>query len=161
MFLEISQNSQQNTSARVCFLNKVVDLRPATLLKKRLWHRCFSVDFAKFLRTHFSRNTSARLLRSILRLLDCNHLISYCTHFMFHATDLFWYTPENVRKPLVFWCFQRVSKEIRWSITIKSNNAVSKRLISTHPVKLCWIFMGRLLRYFKKREANSVHGLRI
>ena len=28
-------------------------LRPATLLKKRLWHRCFSVNFAKFLRTPF------------------------------------------------------------------------------------------------------------
>ena len=28
-------------------------LRPATLLKKSLWHRCFSVNFAKFLRTAF------------------------------------------------------------------------------------------------------------
>ena len=28
-------------------------LRPATLLKRRLWHRCFSVNFAKFLRTPF------------------------------------------------------------------------------------------------------------
>ena len=28
-------------------------LRPATLLKKRLWHRCFPVNFAKFLRTTF------------------------------------------------------------------------------------------------------------
>ena len=32
--------------------NKVVG-RPATLLKKRLWHRCFPVNFAKFLRTPF------------------------------------------------------------------------------------------------------------
>ena len=28
-------------------------LRPATLLKKRLWHRCFPMKFAKFLRTTF------------------------------------------------------------------------------------------------------------
>ena len=28
-------------------------LRPATLFKKRLWHRCFLVNFAKFLRTSF------------------------------------------------------------------------------------------------------------
>ena len=28
-------------------------LRPANLLKKRLWHRCFSVNIAKFLRTPF------------------------------------------------------------------------------------------------------------
>ena len=33
--------------------NKVAGLRPATLLKNRLWHRCFPVDFAKFLRTPF------------------------------------------------------------------------------------------------------------
>ena len=35
------------------FINKVVGLKPATLLKKRLWHRCFPVNFAKFLRTPF------------------------------------------------------------------------------------------------------------
>ena len=28
--------------------NKVAVLRPATLLKKRLWHRCFGVDFNVF-----------------------------------------------------------------------------------------------------------------
>ena len=37
-------------------------LRSATLLKKRLWHRCFPVNFVKFLRTHFLQNTSGRLL---------------------------------------------------------------------------------------------------
>ena len=36
--------------------------RPATLLKKKLWHRCFPVNFVKFLRTPFSQNTSGRLL---------------------------------------------------------------------------------------------------
>ena len=40
------------------FFNKVAGLRPATLLKKRLWHRCFPVNFAKFLRTPFLQNTS-------------------------------------------------------------------------------------------------------
>ena len=52
-FLEISQNSQENTCAM---------LGPATLLKKRLWHRCFPVNFVKFLRTPFLQNTSGRLL---------------------------------------------------------------------------------------------------
>ena len=40
------------------FFNKVAGLRLVTLLKKRLWHRCFSVNFAKFLRTPFLQNTS-------------------------------------------------------------------------------------------------------
>ena len=30
------------------FFNKVEGFRPATLLKKRLWHRCFPVNFAEF-----------------------------------------------------------------------------------------------------------------
>ena len=30
--------------------------------KKRLWHRCLPVNFAKFLRTPFLQNTSGRLL---------------------------------------------------------------------------------------------------
>ena len=44
VFLEISQNSQENTCARVS------GLRSVTLLKQRLWHRCFPMYFAKFLR---------------------------------------------------------------------------------------------------------------
>ena len=61
MFLENSQNSQENTCARVSFLIKL-QARPATLLKKRLWHRCFPVSFVNFLRTLFLQNTSGRLL---------------------------------------------------------------------------------------------------
>ena len=37
-------------------------LPPAIILKKRLWHRCFPVNFAKFQRTPFLQNTSERLL---------------------------------------------------------------------------------------------------
>ena len=44
-------------------MEKGVIRRPATLLKKRLWHRCFPVNFAKFLRTPFSQNTSKKLLQ--------------------------------------------------------------------------------------------------
>ena len=39
-----------------------ISLRPATLLKKRLWHRCFPVNFARFFGTLFLQNTSGRLL---------------------------------------------------------------------------------------------------
>ena len=40
VFLEISQNSQKNTCGRGSFL-----------IKLHAWHRCFPVNFAKFLRT--------------------------------------------------------------------------------------------------------------
>ena len=43
---------------RESVFNKVVGLWPTTLLKKRLWHRCFPVNFSQFLRTPFLRNTA-------------------------------------------------------------------------------------------------------
>ena len=66
LFLKALQNSQEHTSAKVSFFNKVVFFNEAaTLLKKRLWHKCFLVNFAKFLKTPFSQNTSGRLLLKI------------------------------------------------------------------------------------------------
>ena len=44
------------------FFEKVAGLRAATLLKKKLWHRCFPVNFVKFSRTTFLQNTFGRLL---------------------------------------------------------------------------------------------------
>ena len=48
------------------FFNKIAGLRPATLLKKRLWHRRFPVNTVKFLRTPFLQNTSGLQLLAIL-----------------------------------------------------------------------------------------------
>ena len=53
VFLEISQKFSGKYLCQSLFFNKVAGLRPASLLKKRLWHRCFPVNFAKFLRTPF------------------------------------------------------------------------------------------------------------
>ena len=52
MFFNILQISQEITCAGVLFLIKlqVWVPRPSTLLKKRLWHWCFSVNFLKFLK---------------------------------------------------------------------------------------------------------------
>ena len=40
-------------SSRPEFFYEKSCLRPANLLKKRLWHKCFPVSFAKFLKTSF------------------------------------------------------------------------------------------------------------
>ena len=61
----VLRNFTKFTGKHLCqslFFNNVAGLRPATLLKKRLWHRCFPVNFAKFLRTPFLQNTYGRLL---------------------------------------------------------------------------------------------------
>ena len=53
VFLEISQNLPVPES----LFNKVAGLRHVTFLKKRLWHRCFPMNFAKLLRTPFLKST--------------------------------------------------------------------------------------------------------
>ena len=57
----VLRNFAKFTGKHLCqnlFFNKVAGLRPATLLKKRLWHKCFPVNFAKFLKAPFLQNTS-------------------------------------------------------------------------------------------------------
>ena len=39
-------------------------LRPADLLKKRLWHKCFPVNFVKFLRITFLRTPASARVKS-------------------------------------------------------------------------------------------------
>ena len=51
------------------FFNKLC-LRPATLLNKRLWHRCFPVNFTKLLGTPFWQNISGPLLLFIYLALE-------------------------------------------------------------------------------------------
>ena len=61
----VLENFAKFTAKHLCqslFLNKIAGLRSAILLKKRLWHRCFPANFAKFSRTPFLQNTSGRLL---------------------------------------------------------------------------------------------------
>ena len=64
----VLRNFTKFTGKHMCqnlFFNKVAGVRLSTSLKKRLWHRCFPVDFVKFLRTPFLQNTSGRLLLSL------------------------------------------------------------------------------------------------
>ena len=52
----VLRNFAKITGKHLCpsvFFNKVAGLRPASFLKKRLWHRCFPVNFVNFLRTPF------------------------------------------------------------------------------------------------------------
>ena len=63
----ILRNFAKLTGKHLCkslFFNK--DPRPATLLKKRLWHRCFPLNFVKFLRTSFFIEHFWWLLPSVL-----------------------------------------------------------------------------------------------
>ena len=54
----------------------------------------------------------------------------------FNATDLFWYPPENIRKPLVF-CFQGVSKEISGMKWVKRKEMAQLKRKQTSIDVLC------------------------
>ena len=65
------------------FFNKVACLRPVTLLEKRLWRKCFPLNFVKFLRTPLLRNTSGQLL-----LLFGFHSLYQLLHSQVYRNDL-------------------------------------------------------------------------
>ena len=65
------------------FFNKDADVKPETLFKKRLWQRCFSVNFAKFLKTPFLTehlwwlllNISSWFQWRLLRKISCKEFL--------------------------------------------------------------------------------------
>ena len=68
---DVLKNFKKFTGKLLCqslFYNKVAGLRPAALLKKRLWHKCFPVNFGKYLRVSFLQDTFGRLLLFITSL---------------------------------------------------------------------------------------------
>ena len=82
----VLKNFAKFTEKHLCqrlSLNKVAGLRPVTLFKRRPWHRGFTVNFAKFLRTLF-------FIEHLWWLLFCN--VFFLSHFscclllsMFHS----------------------------------------------------------------------------
>ena len=76
MFIFNVGKTSGRSSHKGCYMEKGV-LRNFTkfkgkqacdFIKKRLWHRYFPVNFAKFLRTSFLQNTSERLLLNVIPL---------------------------------------------------------------------------------------------
>ena len=69
----VLRNFAKFTGKHMCrslFFNKVTGLRPATLLKKRLWHRRFLVNFAKFLGTPFDTENLRWLLLNFRKVVS-------------------------------------------------------------------------------------------
>ena len=84
------------------FLNKVAALRPETLLKKRLWHMCFPVNFAKFLRAPFLQNISRRLLLKRTEKIK-KWIFVFQYYLKSDSTSYF----EALSYP---WCFKRIHR---------------------------------------------------
>ena len=94
------------------------DLKPATLFKKRLWHRYFPVSFVKFLRTPFLTEHLQWLLLAIPgRLYRVEHFcyadqvipsrrfLLFCVGYSWSRTFVLCYS-EQVRLSITFLLFQ-------------------------------------------------------
>ena len=81
----VLRNIAKFTGKHLCQASFLIKLHagPATLLKKRPWHRCFPRNFAKFLRTPFLiEHLWPLLLISVEKLLMidvCNHHKTFTT----------------------------------------------------------------------------------
>ena len=93
MFLTILKNSREKHGRRYHLFSKVWSLRLATLLEKRLRHRCFPVNFAKFLKTSFLYSTSGGCFCIFRTVLDhwffWRYIHCHISHiFLFVLTDI-------------------------------------------------------------------------
>ena len=76
-----SESSRSQIIYKICW-------QPATLLKKRLRHRCFPVNFAKVLRPHFAEHLGTAAFENqwgILCLIPINpcEILSLLQHVLF------------------------------------------------------------------------------
>ena len=113
----VLRNFAKFTGKHLCqglFFNRVAGLSPATLLEQRLWHRCFPVNFAKFLRT----NTSGGCF--------CQFTFIFCEHVQGAVCHV-----ENLIK---IYSFLKQSEFMSYRIIfhkeIKQTKILSKRDIS-------------------------------
>ena len=99
----VFRNFTKFTGKNLCqglFFNNVAGLRPATLLKKRLWHRCFPVNFKKFLKTFFIEHL--RTTDSWVFNFQINKTTSWLSHVHFSVINqlsLFPFILMNRRAP--------------------------------------------------------------
>ena len=139
VFFEISQNSQENTCARVSFLIKL-QAPPATLLKKRLWHSCFPVSFAKFLRTPFLTEHLRRLLLYSYYITILEGSLCEKIRKISYIYGLFTWT-KNIRKKV----FQKKTaklifadtKNVRKQVFTNSKIALRTYEVNIHIRKIC------------------------
>ena len=102
----VLRNFAKFTEKHLCqslFFNIIAGLRPATLLKNWLWHRCFPVNLSKFLRTPFF-------------IEHLRWLLLQCSPFL-QPSRKFWTTWCRVLKLVIFNCRKQIFSKIeRWII---------------------------------------------
>ena len=92
----VLRNFTKLTGKHLCqsfFFNKVPGLRPATLLKRRIWYRCFPVNFVKFLRTPLDDCFWRQIFYAMVEAGECEN-----------------WNNKNCRGKIVYPCIEAVRK---------------------------------------------------
>ena len=122
------RNFAKFTGKHLCqslFFNKVAGLRPATLLKRRLWHSRFPVNFAKFLTPPFLTEH----LRQLLLLLHfLSSLLGLC--YLFIQEKVQTYTKGETLRSRRSQMFFKIAVLKDFAITVKKHLYLSVFLIS-------------------------------
>ena len=79
---EYASECLANSLTRIMFNRITLLKKRITLLKRRIWHRCFPVNFAKFLTTSFLKENLWWLLlkkkfSKLLKFSSCQHIFYY------------------------------------------------------------------------------------
>ena len=77
-FLEISQNSQENTCTRSLFFNKVAGLRPESLFLKKPQAQVFSCEFCGISNNIFLQNTSGGCFWTFIAYASISSIKKLC-----------------------------------------------------------------------------------
>ena len=132
------RNFAKFTGKHLCqkvFFNKVAGPRPANLLKKTLRHRCFPMNFGRFLRTPLLQNTSG----------GC-----FCTRTS--PGDCFWYLKNLTFKLLILniWILTPIQfYQYCWHAIIETQ------------ILLLWLIMFSGLRFYSRVITGTIFSLKI
>ena len=136
MFLEISQNSQENTF-----------VRDSSLIKS-LWHRCFPVKFARFLRTPFFTEHLQTTASVIYPQNHCHSHYQNVRHKILYKWVLFYSEEAQMHmEKRVFFCSSTCTVYIWWKTLGHPLNVSSPKQYSEFESN--WLLVGmRILLLF-------------
>ena len=108
----------ENHHCQESFFIKVAGLRSTTLLKKRLWHRCFPVNCAKFLKTLFLAEHLRLLLLCVQSIYYTLPSQSNCSYF-FQVSDNYY---MSMRKFYIHDIWTKIVWRQQWKKVTNSRN---------------------------------------
>ena len=103
----VLRNLAEFTGKHLCqslFFNKLAGLRPAILLKKSLWHKCFPMNFVKFIRTPFLQSTSVWQLLPVEFFLITEELLRLFSDFQFVFIGCLVKNWALLHESIIFYC---------------------------------------------------------